>query len=522
MAYTQLGPWTNGAAPALDATAVNHLEAGIITGNAGVTVATAATGNAVTDTANLQAAITSAQAAFQDLYLPGSPQSYKLNAGLTWNLAKGSIVGVGQVSIDCTTIPSGPALTLTSNNGATTSGVYTHGAITHRVAHLTLIGPDTDAGTVDGIYFTDTSVGDNGALEHIKLYGFRDGLSYGNNAWLIDHHKVSIEHSHRYGINGTMGTNAGEEMHYYGCVISGTANAAGTAVGFYTPATGSYSDFTFVGCSFDYNQLEGDINGHFVSFIGCHIEDLNTGPMITTAATGGQGPVQVNFIGTNLADTNTATGGRDVLVTTKASSAASSLTINFVSGESGNYNTGATLYKNLSSSAPTVTVGGGWNHDPGGVTYVPQYGTYLSLLGDGGFESGAAVASGFGGWALDANANFYTAVVHSGTYSLRRVGAGTAFQIAAITPGRPVSITGYATCNNYTSGSSTFQVQFLAPDRTTVLSTVVLATISALQSFTGYGRRLMPPKGSAYVSVQSFASAFVGTWELDDVQLVSL
>lgn len=521
MAYTKVGPFVDGGAPYLSAANMNILEAGIIAGNAGVTVAPAATGVAATDTANLQAAITSAQNAFQDLYIPGSQQSYVLNAGLTWNLAKGSLIGVGQASISGAGISSGPTLTVTSNNGVTTSGVYTHGAIQHRVAGLNFFGPDTDAGTVDGIYFTDTANGDNGSLEHVRLYGFRDGVSYGNNAWLINHYKVSIEHSHRYGINGTMGTNAGEEMHFTGCVISGSSNAGGTAVGFYTPGSGAYSDWTFTGCSFDYNNLEADINGHFVSFIGCHIEDLNTGPMVTTSATGGQDLTQVNFVASYLADTNTATGGRTVLVTTKASSASDNVTINFASGKSGKYDTAATLYQNLSTALPTVTIGAGWNHDVGGATYVPQYGTFLSALGDGGFESNTAVSTGFGGWSLDANSGFYTTVAHSGTYSLRRTGVGTAYQIAPITR-RPVSISGYVNCNNYTSGSSTFQVQFLAPDRTTVLSTVVLATVTATSSWTGVSRRLMPPAGAAYVSVQSTASTFVGTWELDDVQLINL
>lgn len=526
MSYTKTGPFTDGAAPALTAAFFNNVEASLVASSSAST-APAATGIAATDTANLQAAITAAQTAKTDLILPTG--SYVLTSGLTWNLARGSLRGTGDVKLDFTALTSGAALTVTGNgNSGVTDGP--HLPIRQVISGLQLVGPNTDTTTVDGILETDPGEGlDQGAIAHVAVSGFRDGITFGTNVWSMDHQKVYVEKCHRYGLNLTFGTNSGESVTFTGVTVSGCSNASKTAAAVYTPSV-SGADVRFFGGSLDYNNLEGLLQGGSVAFFAVHFEDNNSGPMFQYSSTAGGDATSVTFDDCAW-DSSTTSGVRDHIHEILASSQ-DKVTVTFNGDKGGLYpGTYSTWLLDNSGSVSlnvTSTVRNFAVDSSNGTGLL--MGDYYNLLSNGSFsDSSSFVASpGVGGWATSGTGTWSIGAGGSPgnglTVTAATAASGQAFQrIPLSADRRPIRVAGKMFVSTFTSGAIGLNVQFYAADGTTaILGQIRIQSnlVAVSTAWTQYFRRFIPPKGAAYMAVQLVATSFVGTAVFDQIEVV--
>lgn len=219
-------------------------------------------------TAALNAAMAAANAARKDLLLPN--RYMLISAPLSWSIAKGSLIGAGDLcAIDARFMTSGPALYLT--------GLASHEGIYNEVTKFHLMGPNSAATTIDGIYLGDATFGaDNGTLSHMIISGFRDQVVFGNNTWLTNFRKVDFTLFQRRAIVMPSGTtNTGENFTFTDCVIAGggTSAQAGLFV--------QNGMATLYGCSYDYSNCPAIlIESGAVNVFGGHFEDTNTDPFI--------------------------------------------------------------------------------------------------------------------------------------------------------------------------------------------------------------------------------------------------
>lgn len=533
MSYTPF-TWADGAAGGtpIIAARLNAIEQGLHAAAANadrvsaIQLAPLGTNNSATDTANLQNAITAAQAVGADLVLPtGVP--YKINAGLTWNLAKGSIRTWGPVDIIAAEMTSGVALTITGNPTAGTGNYFVHRAATNVVSGLRLVGPDTDTATVDGILISDTGIGvDQGALEHLIIYGFRDGLTYGTNEWSIDHRRVSVANSHRYGINLSHGVNAGQCTSFTAVSVFNSHNAAGTAVGVFVPAGGS--DARFLGGALQYNDIEGVFNGGNVTFFGTRIEDSGSGPAFTYSCSTGGADTNVMFRDCDWEiETTTA---RDHIHEITASSRFR-ISVMFDGGVGSVFNaTGPTwVVDNSGDNGLGVQV----NYRNFNVNI--QTGSNTLLLGDmsnvlfnGYFNDTTSFVSGgtFGWtagtgntWSIGAGGRTGNALKVTGS------GAGNDFttQQIPVTAGQPIRVSGYLSTPTWTSGNISIFVQFFTEDRVTSAGNPlrVGSALSALQTgWSGVSRIIRVPRAATYMTVQLNCANLNGVGLFDNIEVV--
>ncbi len=512
-------------------TATGSVQASVTVSNANFTdlalQAPKLTGTAATDTANLQAAIVTAQASNRDLHL--RPGTYTLTAPITWNLAQGAFIGRNTV-IDASNLTVGPALTVTGQ-GATTA--LAHRGSKHSISGFELIGPDNDSTTVDGIFITDTAGADQGALEHLVIYGFRDSLSYGTNTWCVLTYKVTAGHFHRYGVNLSQQTNSGENQQFLGCTFySSNNNASGTATA--VSITGNCEGH-FSLCSFDYNGYEAVVLAGAARFFGCHFENNTVGHPMVRAQQGvvSSARTDVEFHGCSFATTET--GPNRPLVEIMAGSGVK-LSVSWFGGLTSAYNSPVSLYVNNSSVVPRIRHDGVYLDDSG-ATAIGSYGVETNMVAAPSFESTAfaAAAPGVGAWAHGGTVTYSldTANPRSGTTALKIVGAAggatsSASQRISIPTGRrPLAVAAWMAATAWTSGSVICRVAWYGVDGTTVIRTDSIGQnggkVAAVQGYLPYATTLTPPAGAAQAEVQFYCSNdFAGTVYVDDVGIWAL
>lgn len=525
MSYTKIGPFTNSFGPPyLDAGFFNSLEAAVGGATSGCAYLTG-TGSAATDQPALTAAITAAQAAQQDLVLSGN---FTLTAGISWNLARGSLTTIGHVRLDFSALTSGVALTITGDNGDSSRGP--HLPILHTVSGFQMVGPNTDASTVDGILFTDTSEGiDQGTLAHVMVYGFRDGLTYGSNVWSIEHYKVGVANCHRYGINlSVAGSNSGECITFTHVSVYGCHNASNTAVAVYSPSVGN-AEARFIGGSLDYNDSEGLLQGGTITFFGTHIEDNQTGPMFKYAAVSAGQLTTVNFDGC-FWDVVGSTARDHVHEITTATTAPSNLTVNFVGGAVGvGSSQGTTWLVNNAASGSAGSLarfGGGFT----GTTNGLLLGDFYNMLNNGYFDDSTAfVTGGVNGWTAGTTGTWSigTSGARSGNaLTLTGTGTGTSvtYQKIVLPPQRtPLRLGGWVSIPSFTSGAAGIFVQFYAVDGTTTVGGQFrVGHLTAASGWTALTARFTPPRGAFYAQVQLVNENLVGTAVFDGIEAVAI
>jgi hypothetical protein len=533
MPYTRFGPFTNGSfTPSpISATFLNGVEDALV-GAAAAQVAPVATGVAATDTAALQAAFATAASTSTNLALP--PGKYVLNAGLTWNANRASLTCLGDVVLDFTALTgSTPALTITGNNDSA-SGYYSHVAAKYTLSGFRMNGPNTDASTVDGILLTDPGVGVDGVnLDRIFVSGFRDNITFGNNTWSTQFRSVYVGGAHRYNVNLTSGTNAGECQSWYGGAMAGAHNLAGTAINLYAPLAGGGVDFKMFGGSLDYSDQEFDLNTGNIQLIGVHIENNKQTPFGTFGNNSGGSPLVVDLIGCTYGPTETT--ARDHLFELKPASTGR-MTVNFTGGGGSKYNAATKfLVDNSGDTAGAIsvtlnnpTVNGGGNAAQGNAL---QFGDYFNQLYNGAFEDSTAfVTGGILGWTAGAT---YTWTIGTGNARsgncLQVTGTGTAatsttYQRFALSARRPIDVSGWIATPAYTAGTIGIYVQFYAVDGTTAVGGAYRlgSVVTAAQSYFTVQRRITPPRGAAYAAVQCVVVNLNGTAVFDDIQITQL
>lgn len=500
--------------------------------NLGEMRAPAPTGVAATDTPAFLAAVNAAQAQNLDLVLTPSPlgavRNYVLSSAFTWNASKGTLRGRGHVGIDFSAVASsysGPAITVTGNGGTNVDG--SHMNAMHALTGFHMLGHNTDASTMDALLFTDTGMGvDTASGDHLRVYGFRDGVTLGDNVWSIDLFRVIVNRCHRYGYNLGSGTNAGECISLTDCTISDTKNAtAGVAAGIYAPASGNV-DFRMFGGSLDYNDTQGRIEGGSLTFDAVHIEDKNLGAMFTYSQSAST--IHVSF--TDCHWTSTPTAYRPWLHQILSGSG-SKVTLKF-DGDKGGIGAGFSTWVYDSSGNDA-----GDRNVQAAIARTGLNGAYLlgqltSLLTNGTFdESSSFVASpGVYGWAVNAGSG--------GTFSIGTGGQpGNALKLVATTAGnysaqqriplvrdgRPYYVGGKMFGQTITQGNLSINVRWLADDGTTAIGGDyrignVLNAANGQTTYWVYARKVRPPRNAAYALVLLTAASFVGTVFWDEVE----
>lgn len=153
---------------------------------------------------------------------------------------------------------------------------------------LVLIGPDTDATTVDGITIgvANSTFPGHGSFEGNFIQGFRDNIVIGDNVFMMTFRNLHSLDAHRYGLNYVGTTNTGENISIFGGSMSDCINAGGTSVALYVPSTSAGPDIFLYGVSFSYNDYAFDINAGNTSFTSCHFENKTNNVMGKVKYTG--------------------------------------------------------------------------------------------------------------------------------------------------------------------------------------------------------------------------------------------
>lgn len=532
MTYTKAGPFVDGSAPYLSAAFFNNLETALGGAVTSISIAPAATGTAATDTANLAAAISAAQANFQDLYLPGG--HYLLSNPIVWNANRGSLYGRGDVILDLSTATfTGPALTVTGNGttGTVNGENLSHAGIRYRVEGFKLVGPDTDATAMDGLLFTDAGIGiDYPTVRHLQIVGFRDGVTYGDNTWSQSLERCTIAKCHRYGVNLQCGVVSGECMTFDHTSIFGCHNTAGNAVAVYCPPL-SHAEFRMIGGSLDYNDIEGVLLGGAVAFDKVHIEDNSTGPMFQYGMTTGQDPLAVTF--RDIYWDSSYTGVRDHLHEIVASSG-DSITIVFdgdkgsLAGAGGTVNTWLVNNSGITDLVPTVTFLH-WGVSSGNSAGI-SLGDFVNLLSNGSFDDTQTFVAtpGVRGWYASGSATFG----YSGTPTGQGMRCVTASALTGnvqqrIPVGgirRPLRIGTTISSTSWTAGTAGVYYQFYGEDGTTTVGAQYRVGVDVSSNLAGvykrYSVRVVPPKGAVYLMVMLNVNGWQGTAYWDNIEVV--
>jgi hypothetical protein len=551
-ANTQWALDTPTAGITIDTTAQSWSSVGVPTGTFAPTAGQISAGesvfnlptNGTSDAAPaLTAFLAACASAGSDGYIPAGTYNC-ISEGLTWNAAAHSIYAVGKVIITFANGTfSGPAWTETGTNGV--SSVVTPWE--HECQGIVFLGPNTDGGTIDGVYITDTTGVPGIINRNCRWNGFRDNFAaMGPNSYLPEFEHCQFTYGHRYNLNLTQGSsNSGENEKFIGCVINNAHNASVTGIGWYTPPTND-ADIYFVGCSFDYNDQEFLHQGGFVSKLGGHMEDGNSalgaysgGPMGQLKSTGGDQPATLVMSGMQISPTESAQSNvRDHLFEDAAGSTGKTTLIisncNYTTyGWGGGPNA---IYKNESGTSP-VFRNIGLLPDPGPYqSTAAVLGQYVNRLVNGDFDSSSsfAASSSFplrpglqwaddGGSAPLAVFAFDTVHQQSGARCMSIIGAAgnansqSLKQMTVCTPGEYLNGVWWINVPTYVSGSLILHISWYLDDDTTRTVANAIATINgATSGYTPYVGKILVPAGitRAYFDVQS--ASFVGTAYVDN------
>lgn len=410
-----------------------------------------AKGDGVTDDSTaIQAAFDTASAQGKDVGFP--PGTYKCLTGLRWDPVMHSVRGYGAVQLDFSAMATGYAITVTGQGSRSNSLGFNQSL--HEMAGLKILGPDTDATTVDCFYLNDTANGSHVNFDRLFVFGFRDQWYLDTNLWCVRWSRSIFGHAHRRIFAIYAVANSGENFQLHGCTLYSSTNAAGTATAIYTDAAGN-ADTHLVMCSLDYNNVEIDHNSGSLDLVSCHLEDRSTGPMVKLSSSAGLAHTSLSILGGSVAPTEVAPG-RDHLIEAKPGStgnvAVAALGVAFAT-----YDHACAIFKDLSGAGMRVSLRG-TTVDQGGVTAHAVLGQPLNMLSNGDFEATSSFASP--GWQHTGTLTFTidTTNPRSGTRSAHIVGTGIAVsstlnQMFPVTPGDALSFSMWINASGLTAGS---------------------------------------------------------------------
>lgn len=473
------------------------------------------------DTA-MASAIAVAQASGADLIVEGTTV---LTTGITWNLAKGSLLGEGHCVLDFSAMTSGDALTI--NVTGTTRGTYQPWR--HRVSGFSIKGPTDESTTVDGIVL-DGTAGYYALVENCHIYGFRDQVYMDAQAYLNTFRHVSLSTGVRYGLNVVCSTNAGEMIVLDNCAFDGPANSSDNAVAVYI-AAGSDAQVYARNTSFDFcDKAVYMLDGMFTAS-QCHFEQGTDNPLVTTASSGSGNPCHVSFSqclirGSDAGSKPESTNGRPAMV--EAITDSDYVYVGFQDCQihrNNDYDT--EIVKNTAGGKIRVSFEGtneirGLQADLG-----PIICTETNLINNGGFETGTTSS-----WTVNASAGFTWTVdgtvAYTGTYSLKAAvvtgttNAGSTAQSVPVTAGRSLYVRWYGKCTLVAGIQSVRAVFYdrngnqIQPATILTYGTITSTTDWALRSSLQY-----VPRGAAYADIQCYVAVdgtAEGTFYWDNVQ----
>lgn len=261
---------------------------------AGLSVPTSVVTDGATDNAAaLTSAATAAKAAGATLTLPRHG-TVKLASGI--KLPYHANLALNDVLIDGQSIASGAVITAAPDSA---------GGIPSCWDGVTIKANSSSTATcllIDGSAAYDnpavsTASAFSSSFRGHTLIGGRDGLGFGNNTWLNEFYNLRVKFQSRYGINGGVGTVAGENFSIYGGVINDVKNVGVTGTGLYVPSTSPRVGWRLFGVSFDYCDRMVDYQSGNLLLSGCHFENANSNWMINVeTAVGASTPTSATII----------------------------------------------------------------------------------------------------------------------------------------------------------------------------------------------------------------------------------
>ena len=265
------------------------------------------------------------------------------DASIEWNGAK----------VNCTGLASGYCVTFTPY-GSYGSG-QSAASLPGQSGLGVYCGANGYTGSINGLYFNSSTGGSppslaNETFKDFSVYNCATGVTFGSNVFLVTFVNLRSVYNNLYGIDFGTGSNAGENLNFFGGDISNIANSSGTAYAVYNHSASHEASFHSV--SMDYNDNEIYISGNgTVHMFGCHLETngnlgTNAAPFITVSAGGGDPTLdgegnlflQAGHGGTGNPE---AFGGRPAIISETGNQASVSLdhTTWQVGASEGNYNT---------------------------------------------------------------------------------------------------------------------------------------------------------------------------------------
>lgn len=475
-----------------------------------------------------------AEAAGRDLVI--TPGTYALTAGLTWQSYKHSVIGMGDVTLDFTGMASGYAITV--RGVGTLGNAYNHRAL-NTFKGIRILGPDTDATTVDGFLFQE-SVGNNldsVPIQNCNIFGFRDQVVFGDNVWSIKFDNVNFQHWHRYACDFQCTNNAGEQFTFQHCRWANGTNTGGTATAINTNLTAKFLDIAVFGGSMDYNNIDIEHRSGTLSFFGTHFENSNTTPMGFLSYTASYARTVLNMFGTEIYPTEAYASARDHCFEIRSTSGGGvHYSLSGVSARFFDRNTW--LVKNLSGQVLSNASVRGNNIDFSvGTNGVGKVSTDTDLLISGDMNGAAFLGSTqvFGGWWRQGTVtySFDSTVTKEGANSLKMVGDGTAAttgaaQMFRLNAGTRYLITGYYRVDVLTAGSTDIQFrQYSTPSAgagipggaagtQSSLVTNMLNLAAVTSGWVPFSRVISTQNWAAIGSVQFNNNNLNGTVYLDD------
>lgn len=405
----------------------------------------------------------------------------------------------------------------------------THDQLTIALENGYILGPNDSTNNTDGIFIgcPDDLTGDTAheTINNIIIDGFRDNLILGNQTWCNSFYNVKNIHFWRNAINFNTVINAGENIQFYGGVIS---NGRTGAVAVYT-GQNINPDVSFHSTSFDYCDAFFNVSGGHYSLFGCHQENNTNNPMIKITFVAGNNPINFSIFGGSMAagpQTNTSSttpvensNGRPWYV---------DLTGDKIAFTADNvdtylYNKSSELV-HVNSGSPQINIRSPHLSPKGGNP--PDICEYTNQLWNGNFESstdlqGWNLNTGTGNWTIDSS------VYYSGTKSAcYTVSSGTSSgsltqDIIGLWPGKMLLFSGYFK-TNLSAGNITIRLQSfntkgdLISDWT--MDSTTGCSLSDITDWARIGMGYIIPAGVVKFTFQIYAQNVTGQVWTDKMQ----
>jgi hypothetical protein len=457
----------------------------------------------------------SGQGEFEDLIVKHTTSGKPLNIyGSTIVLTDTLDIPVGVFSfngsgltLDASNLTSGYAVRFVPSASQDNNAVY-------EINGLTVIGPDSDSSTLDGVFIGRDTDGNTAGVvfRNIEISGFRDNLYLDTYTWRNQFHNLVSHDFHRYGINAQLGTSAGEDISFFGGSIYNGTNASHDSTAFYAPYPGN-ADMYFYGTAFDYNDIDLELEqGNFL-FSGCHFEDSNAYPFGLFS----------NDTGSKL--TVFFEGGMFTAGTTKAV---------WINSDDDNIyctfnGTHFYTYGNADDSE-LVQVDSGypvyrWNNvsliaDPG---ESPRLSAYFNQIGNPGLETGDTTY-----WTINNSANVTHSIdavtYYAGADALKATGTtgaanGSATQAIDIGDKQSVLFSAWVK-SNLTDGYGSVLIKFYSRDETLISTKEFSAQrVSGVTDWTRVCGYFRVPPNAHFASLQLYSYATIGDLWFDDIEV---